>query len=89
MTSIEYLDQQVKQIIPTADGISIKDWADKSSWRIDAKDITIEQRAALDALLATFDKTTFEAARPAVKTTEERLTELESRISKLEPVTVK
>jgi hypothetical protein len=84
MTALEYLDQQIKLLIPTADGISIKDWDDKETWRVDAKTADPVALASVQAILATFDKAAFDVANPPPKSVVERLTDLEARLAKLE-----
>lgn len=86
MTAIEYLDTEVKKIVPEASGVSIGKWNDKSSWRcfVDSDKLTREQAEAVSAVFASFDRETFETLQVKPKTVEERLDDLETRMAVLD-----
>ena len=55
MTKLVQLDELIKAVCPI-DGISIKDWADKSTWRLDVKkEATPEQVERAKAVIMSFD----------------------------------
>lgn len=77
MTSIVYLDQQVKQVCPNADGVSIGKWGNKSTWQATGP-LTPEEVTTAQAIFRDFDKAAFEASQGPVKTKEQWLTDLDS-----------
>lgn len=79
MTPIVYLDQQIKQACPNAQGVSIGQWDDKRTWKILGPVTQAEKDAAMAIFLA-FDKVLFEATQPLMKTVEERLSILEAKV---------
>ena len=79
MTSIEYLNQQVKQVCPNAQGVSIGRWQDKRTWRVTGPVAQAEQEAAR-VIFDAFNKEAFEASQVPVKTIEERLAALEAKV---------
>lgn len=83
MTPIVYLDQQVKQACPNAQGVSIGRWENKRTWRITGP-VTQQEQDAAQAIFATFDKAAFEASQTPVKTVEQEITELKQRLAQLE-----
>jgi hypothetical protein len=78
MTAIEHLDKQVKQACPNVHGVSIRQWNDKTTWRITGPVTSAEQDAA-QMIFQAFDKAVFDASQIPAKTVEERLTALEAR----------
>lgn len=77
MTAIEYLDQQVKQLVPGVEGISIGTWDDATTWKVAGK-LTPEQVQAIDIVFKSFDKAAFDATQVPLKSVEERLSVLEA-----------
>jgi hypothetical protein len=84
MTALDYLFTELKNIVPTCEGLSIGKWEDKSTWRVDAKDYTPEQKTAFNKIVEAFNKEQFDAAQPVVLSVEDRLAALEQRLTLLE-----
>ena len=78
MTPIIYLDQQIKQVCPNVQGVSIGRWNDKRTWRVTGPVTPVEQDAAR-VIFDAFDKASFEASQMPVKTLEERVAALEAK----------
>ena len=79
MTAIVYLDQQVKQACPNAQGVSVGRWNDKTTWRVTPDTIPQAEKDAARAVFDTFNKAVFEASQIPVKTLEERVRALEEK----------
>jgi len=79
MTAIEYLDQQVKQASPNAQGVSIGQWDDKTTWRVTPGTISQAEKNAARAIFDSFNQAAFEASQVPVKTLEQRVAALEAR----------
>lgn len=54
--AIRKLDHAVRAVCPAVIGVSVNDWADRASWRVDyAPEATDQDRAAVSAIVASFD----------------------------------
>ena len=64
MSAALVLDQQIRAAIPNAQGISIGDWADRSTWRVTPDTLSAAEHATADAIFAAFDLAAATAAPP-------------------------
>lgn len=77
MTSIELLDQQIRQACPNAQGISIGRWDDKQTWLVRPEMIPQSEKDAARSIFEAFDYPGFQAQT----TTEiERLAGIEAAV---------
>lgn len=55
ITAATRLDAALRAVCPAIDGVSVGDWFDRATWRVDyASEATPEQRQAAEAVLAVF-----------------------------------
>lgn len=79
VTAVEYLDQQVRAVCPSVQGLRIPNWRDKESWGVTPDAVPANELAQARSIFDNFNKAAWEAAQPVVKTLEERVAALESK----------
>lgn len=64
MSAINVLDLQIRAAVPNAQGISIGNWSNRSTWRVTPDTLTASEHATAAAIFAAFDLAAAEAPPP-------------------------